>query len=245
MLGQVNTLLLDSNNKLYVGGNFDTYKSNLAPRLVKLNADGSRNRDIDAFLNLGFNGTVTSFLSTSDNKLYVGGNFTEYNGVLRNRLIRLTRLGELDTSFDIGTGFNGQVNTLQLDSNGKLYVGGSFTTYKGATESRIIRLNPDGSKDTDFDNSTGFGAQVRTLQLDNNGKLYVGGDFNSYKGVAANRIIRLNSDGSKDTDFDNSPVIWRSRASLHAFQLDNNGKLYAGGQLYYVQRSSCKSYHTS
>jgi hypothetical protein len=56
--------------------------------------------------------------------------------------------------------FNDAVNTLLLDSNGKLYVGGNFTTYKGETANRIIRLNPDGSKDTDFDNSTGFNNTV-------------------------------------------------------------------------------------
>jgi hypothetical protein len=33
---------------------------------------------------------------------------------------------------------------------------GHFTTYKGVAANRIIRLNPDGSKDTDFDNSTGI-----------------------------------------------------------------------------------------
>jgi hypothetical protein len=38
---------------------------------------------------------------------------------------------------------------------------GNFTTYKGVAANRIIRLNPDGSKDTDFDNSTGFSTIVR------------------------------------------------------------------------------------
>jgi hypothetical protein len=44
-----------------------------------------------------------------------------------------------------------------------------FTTYKGVTANYIIRLNPDGSKDTDFDNTTGFNGTVNALQLDSNG----------------------------------------------------------------------------
>jgi hypothetical protein len=98
---------------------------------------------------------------------------------------------------------------------------GTFTTYKGVAANRIIRLNPDGSKDTDFDNSTGFNIAVNTLLLDSNGKLYVGGVFTTYKGVAANSIIRLNPDGSKDTDFDNSTGF--SAHTVNTLLLDSNG----------------------
>jgi hypothetical protein len=67
------------------------------------------------------------------------------------------------------------------------------------------------------------------------------GDFTTYKGVAAIRIIRLNPDGSKDTDFDNSTGF---NNTVLEFQLDSNNKLYVGGAFHGLQRSSCKSYHT-
>jgi hypothetical protein len=54
-------------------------------------------------------------------------NFTTYNGVAANRIIRLKRLVEVRIrDFDNSTGFDTTVNAFQLDNNGKLYVGGSF-----------------------------------------------------------------------------------------------------------------------
>jgi len=102
--------------------------------------------------------------------------------------------GSKDTEFDNSTGFGAtSVTTITIDSNGKIYVGGSFTTYKGVEANYIIRLNPDGSKDTGFDNSTSFNGAVYDITIDSNGKIYVGGLFTTYKGVEANRIIRLDT----------------------------------------------------
>ena len=85
-----------------------------------------------------------------------------------------------------------------------ILVVGAFTAYKGVTENRIIKLNGNGTKNTSFDNSTGFNNIAETIAIDSAGKIYVGGDFTTYKGVTENRIIKLNADGTKDTSFDNS-----------------------------------------
>jgi uncharacterized delta-60 repeat protein len=112
----------------------------------------------------------------------------------------------LQKYFNIGSGFNWMVLTIAIDKNDKIYLGGNFTNYNGQTANRIIRLNPDGTKDTDFDNSVGFGnGEVRAIYIDEDtDKIYVGGNFTSYKGQTENYIIRLNPDGTKDTGFDNS-----------------------------------------
>ena len=110
-------------------------------------------------------------------------------------------------NFNNTTGFNSTVYALVIDSDGKIYVGGEFTSYKGVAANRIIRLNTDGSIDTDFDNTTGFNSIVYALVIDSNNKLYVGGNFITYKantyknvyvGVAANYVIRLKTDGNAD-----------------------------------------------
>ena len=110
-------------------------------------------------------------------------------------------------NFNNTTGFNSIVYALVIDSNNKLYVGGNFTSYKGVAANRIIRLNTDGSIDTGFTYGTGFNSIVFALVIDSNNKLYVGGNFITYKantyknvyvGVAANYVIRLKTDGNAD-----------------------------------------------
>jgi uncharacterized delta-60 repeat protein len=222
--GDVYAVLVDSNNKVYVGGTFTSYRGTTANRIIRLNPDGSKDTGFDN--STGFNNGVYALQLTGDGKLYVGGQFTDYKGTTANRIIRLNPDGSKDTDFDNSTGFNNLVYALQLTGDGKLYVGGQFTDYKGTTANRIIRLTPDGSKDTDFDNSTGFNNLVYALQLTGDGKLYAGGNFTSYKGTTANYIIRLNANGSKDTDFDNSTGF---DDGVSALAIDSNDKLYAVG----------------
>jgi uncharacterized delta-60 repeat protein len=221
----VRAITIDSNGKIYVGGNFTTYKGVSANRIIRLNADGSKDTGFDN--STGFNSVVLHITMDSNGKIYVGGGYSTYKGVSANEIIRLNPDGSKDTEFDNSTGFNAGVQHISIDSNGKIYVGGSFTTYKGVEANHIIRLNPDGSKDTGFDNSTGFNPYVFAISIDSNGKIYVGGGFTSYKGVTENRIIRLNPDGSKDTGFDNS-TGFNTGASV-AITIDSNGKIYVGG----------------
>jgi uncharacterized delta-60 repeat protein len=174
------------------------------------------------------NGAVNCItVDPATGKIYIGGAFTTWSSVGRNRIARLNSDGTLDTSFNPGDGFNGAVNVIILDSTGKLYVGGAFTTYDSVAANRIIKLNTDGTKDTSFDNSTGFNGAVNEITLDSTGKLYVGGAFTSYKGVTNNRIIKLNTDGTKDTTFVNTTGFDTSQVSTIA--VDTNDDIWVGG----------------
>jgi uncharacterized delta-60 repeat protein len=198
---QVRSIVVDSADKIYVGGSFTTYKGVAANRIIKLNTDGSKDTSFDN--TTGFNSSsVNSIVLDSAGKLYVGGGFTTYKGVSANYIIKLNTDGSKDTSFDNTTGFAGNnVNEIKLDSVGKLYVVGSFTSYKGVAANRIIKLNTDGSKDTSFDNTTGFNGPSSNILFTSNNKIYVTGSFTTYKGVSAVGIARLNTDGSRDTTF--------------------------------------------
>lgn len=147
--------------------------------------------------------SLVGSLDAFEDPLFIGGDFTTYNGVTQNYLVKVKFNGDLDTLFNVGTKLNNAVNVVRVDENGKIYLGGEFTSYDGTTANRIIRLNPDGTKDAGFDNSTGFNGSVKDIQITAGG-IYVGGAFTTYKGVAANRLIRLNPDGTKDTAFVNT-----------------------------------------
>jgi len=221
----VNAIALQADGKIFVGGWFNSYNGVTENYLIRLNANGTK----DATFNTGtgFNAVVRATALQTDGKILVGGSFTSYNGVTENHLIRLNADGTKDATFSTGTGFNAIVFAIALQADGKILVGGFFTAYNGVTENHLIRLNADGTKDATFNTGTGFNAFVRAIVPQADGKILVGGGFNSYNGVTENRIIRLNADGTKDATF-NTGTGFNNWVNAIAPQAD--GKILVGGQ---------------
>ena len=195
----VEEITVQSDGKIVVGGGFTGYNGTSANRIIRLNADGSV--DTSFVSGFGFNNFVFSIIIQSDGKILVGGSFDDYNGMSENKIIRLNSDGSKDTSFVIGTGFNGDILSVAIQTDGKILIGGGFGTYNGTGANNIIRLNSDGSIDTSFVYGSGMVGQVTSVAIQPNGKILVGGEFDSYNGTSANKIIQLNSDGSVDTSF--------------------------------------------
>ncbi|WP_166648050.1 T9SS type A sorting domain-containing protein [Hymenobacter sp. UV11] len=177
----------------------------------------------------GFNGAVTSTVIQADGKIVVGGSFTAYNGVARNRIARLNLDGSLDASFaPTSTGLSAAVNALTIQSDGKIVVGGSFTTYNGVARNRIARLNLDGSLDASFSpTGTGLSAAVNALAIQSDGKIVVGGSFTTYNGVASRHVARLGPDGSLDTSFALTGMGLDN--AVYAVVIQSDGKVVIGG----------------
>jgi uncharacterized delta-60 repeat protein len=220
----VNSIAIQTDGKILVGGNFTSYNGVSEYRIIRLNTDGTK--DASFISGIGFNSFIRSIAVQADGKILVGGNFTSYKGVAQSKIIRLNTDGSKDTSFNIGTGFDATVISIVAQADGKILVGGFFTTYKGITENRIIRLNTNGNKDTSFTTGVGFNNEVLSIAVQNDGKILLGGGFSSYNGVTENRIIRLNTDGTKDTSF--SAGIGFSHSVL-SIALQNDGKILIGG----------------
>ncbi|MEY3471260.1 MAG: hypothetical protein RLZZ223_610 [Candidatus Parcubacteria bacterium] len=189
-------------------------------------AAAAKDPAFDTGIPVGFNNPVNTLALQSDGKILVGGNFTSYQGVGANYIIRLNSDGSRDTSFNVGTGFNSTVNTLTLQSDGKILVGGWFTSYQGVGANNIIRLNSDGSRDNSFNIGSGFSGSVSQIIVQSDGKVLVGGGFTSYQGVGANYIIRLNSDGSRDTSFN---IGTGFNSWVYSLSLQSDGKILVGG----------------
>ena len=103
----------------------------------------------------GFDNTVRTLSVQSDQNLIVGGDFLNLNGISSPYFARLNPDGLIDPDFETGTGFNGKVYTSHIQANGKILVGGSFTSYNGNSAGRLIRLHSNGSFDTTFNTITG------------------------------------------------------------------------------------------
>src|SRR5438445_1432191 len=85
--------------------------------------------------------------------------------------------------FDPGADRN--VKALAVQPDGKIVVGGTFSTLGGGgtgttTRKRIGRLNPDGTLDLSF--NPGANDIVDALGIQAHGKIVVGGDFNMVAG---------------------------------------------------------------
>lgn len=189
-------MVLEPNGKIIVGGSFTTFNTSAAPGIVRLNTDGS----IDATLNVGSGfssiNNVRTIVLQPDGKIIVGGLLRDYNGVtMLKNLLRLEVNGALDTTFNIGTGFNNTVSSVTCDSEGRLFVGGFFTSFNGNSANRIVGLSTDGALDTDFDMGSGFNAVVTKLAVQPNQSIMVIGGFSSYSQTIAKQIVRLNGNG--------------------------------------------------
>ena len=184
--------------------------------------------DIDATcfnIGAGFNFDGESIKQQADGKLVIGGYFTTYQGVSANYIVRLNTDFSIDDTFDYGTGFNGEVNAVAIQSDGKILCGGNFTQYKGTSRNRLVRLNTDGSLDTTFSIGTGFSSTVWGITIQSDGKILVCGSFTSYSGGVESRIIRLNTNGSKDITF-NTPTI---NDIVYDMSIQSDGKIVAVG----------------
>jgi len=221
----VNAIAIQSDGKIMVGGSFFEEGGGLAYYLTRLNSDGSN--DVTFDIGTGFDYYVYATEIQSDGKILVGGGFSTFTGSPQNGLIRLNSDGSKDTSFDIGTGFNDRVESIATQSNGKILVGGAFSTFTGSTQNRLIRLNSDGSKDTTFNIGTGFDAIVYSIKVQSDGKILVGGGFTTFTGSSQNNLIRLNSDGSKDETFD--IYLSGSWSDVYSIKIDSNGKIVVCG----------------
>jgi hypothetical protein len=193
---------IDNGDSAYIYGSFTGYNSTAYGRIVKLLPNG----DVDTSFNTGtgFNNNSFGFQSIvkqTDGKLVVTGNFTSFNGTARNRIARLNTDGSLDTSLVVGTGFNNITSGVEVDSQGRIVVCGSYASYSGVSANRIIRLLSGGTVDTSFVYGTAFNNVTNSVVINSDDSMYVGGYFSTYSGITSNRIIKLTSGGTVDTSF--------------------------------------------
>jgi uncharacterized delta-60 repeat protein len=218
----VRTWATQSDGKILAGGQFTTYSGSTNNYIVRINPNGTR--DTSFVTGTGFNNVVTNINIQSDGKIIVIGSFTTYSGSSSSGIIRLNTNGTRDTTFNVGAGLtlSNTANHSTLQSDGKIIVGGFFTTYSGSTSNRIVRINTDGTRDTTFNVGVGFNNTVETVILQPDGKILINGNFTTYSGSAINRILRLNTNGTRDTTFNVGNGLASSGTSL---ALQNDGKI--------------------
>ena len=218
------SILLQPDGKLLVGGEFRTLNRSVRNRVGRLNTNGT----LDATFSprSGPNNTVRSMALQSDGRLVIGGFFTSVHSTNRNRIARLLSDGAVDSFFNPGAGADNPVYAVAICPDGRIAVGGAFTTMNGISRSGIVLLENNGTVSTTFDPGSGVVGTVFAVAVQPDGKILIGGDFETVDGASRPRLARLNADGSLDVSFDagigpDGPV--------RAIVLQPDGKVLIGG----------------
>jgi uncharacterized delta-60 repeat protein len=226
--GKIYCMAKQPDGKIILGGQCYSYGATTVNRLFRINPDYS----IDSTFNTmteGPNGGVYSIAIQPDGKILIGGNFITYKGVSSNHLARLNSDATIDTSFNIGSGFDEIINSIVLQSNNNLVVSGRFTSYSGFPVNYITRINPNGSIDATF-NSGGSGMNDRMplLIINPNDQILVGGTpiFTNYNDNPVKHIVRLNKDGTLDVNFD--PLTGQD-GTINAMLIQDDEHIIVGG----------------
>jgi uncharacterized delta-60 repeat protein len=236
--GPVQALAADAVGRIYIGGNFTKLNGTVhAPKIARLRSNGLP--DVGFFFpGGGANAQVRALAySRRDAALYVGGTFTAYDGLTRRALAKVAigqpgkNDGALDATFDAqieGSVENGapHVQTIVVQPDGKILVGGSFARVLGQDRANLVRFLPDGSLDATF--APNPNGPVNAIALQPDGKIVIGGAFSSLNGVPGfQRLARLNLDGS----FDPSLVTGTGlNGPVNALAVTLDGDILVGGQ---------------
>src|SRR5437868_14510144 len=118
---------------------------------------------------------------------------------------------------------------MALQSDGKILMGGRFTTLVGQPRTNIGQVNADGTLDSVFNPPTdGYSVQSVAVQAD--GKILAGGLFTMLGGEWRTNLARLNSDGSVDPDFNpGTGPMGVSYPTVLSLALQTDGRILAGG----------------
>lgn len=194
-LTSVLDVLYASNNKIYTSRGI---------ALVAYETDGTNYTSFACTLN----SNCRRVIELAEGKLLIGGQFTTVNGTNIPRIAKINFDGVLDATFDtnVGSGFDGTVWDMVQGTDGGIYVVGLFQNYNGVSANRIVKINPDGTRDSSFNMGTGFdtsiGAQGGYKVLFDGNRIIVltSEGINSYDGTTFyGNMIALNLDGTIDT----------------------------------------------
>lgn len=175
--------------------------------IIRFDKDGGLDKsyNFDINTNKGLtppNGFIIDAAQEENGNVIVVGRFTRFQGKTTNNIARLDANGHVDETFNVGTGANGQINSIQR-ANGKILLVGSFTRFNNTEVNGVVMLNLDGSVDPTFSFKSTTGGKPQFAKLLSTGKIIVSGAFEKYDNVKRSGFLILESDGTALQDYNN------------------------------------------
>lgn len=242
-------ILRTPDNYLVYGGYFNTYKGVAQNTMMRISLDGIADMAFAANVGSGFDASGELYEGCIDSagNIYVAGYFVSYNSFTANGIAKLNPNGSFNAVFaaNVGVGpgadYDGYGLTVAVVPSGGIVLGGWWSAgWNGnAVLKHFVKLNADGTVDAAFHANAGTGPnnEVDKVFVQADGKIVVTGYFTSFNGVAANGIVRLNADGTRDGSFiigvglePEPPTVIRQQADgkliLAGYEMSMNGSPY-------------------
>lgn len=219
--GEINSIIVDYNNDVYIGGNFTTLSNGslTVNRIAKLTTStGTWSR-----LGGGLNGTCFALAVDSNNNIYAGGSFTDVSGFTTADYI--AQWNPTSSTWSTMGALSATCRGIAVDSNNVIYATGDFATAGGTTVTRVARWN--GGTSWSAMGTGGLAGSTligRAIIADLCNNIYVGGDFTTSGGVTVNRIAKWTP----------STSTWSALGSgltspCYALDIDTSNNLYVAG----------------
>jgi uncharacterized delta-60 repeat protein len=187
-----------------------------------------------------FNNNVTAITEDSLGRKIYAGYFTHFTFNKENLVVKMARLnsdGSLDSTFDAGIGFNSSVNHVLETTNKEIIATGPFTAFNKTSTTRLVKINPSGALDTSY--TPGIYDNIYDMAFNPSGQIIAIGSF-YYWSIFANSqesIVRINSDGTRDTSF-NIGTSFSPVRTAYAIDIQSDGKAIVGGNFNSYRGSS-------
>ncbi len=205
--------------------------------IARLHEDGSLDNSFNNNLGADLVNNVSSDMKVlANDKIAIGGRFTQFNSIQINNLVLLNSDGSFDLNFDFGSGFVKNnfpwINSIIEMPDETLIICGSFEKIQEKKANGLAKILPNGSIDPKFELqgiTTSFFSRVDVLKAikDMNGKIVLTGrDFFEYK------VARINEDGTIDNDFSQGTLKMHASSvqfvNIPALGISPNNELYFG-----------------
>lgn len=217
----VRALLVLSDDRFLAGGEFTQMGGQPFSGLARFARDGSP----DPAFAPSPGAAVHALVEQMDGMVVIGGAFLKVGDIKRWRLARLYADGGLDADFaptSAAGGADASIKALAIQPDGKILLGGAFTTINGQMRHHLARLLPDGTLDPTFTPRANQAVWAIAVQPD--GKIVAAGGFSEVNGEAHQNIVRLETNGAIDPTF-----VAMADQYVLTLALQPDGKLLLGG----------------
>jgi uncharacterized delta-60 repeat protein len=228
----------------YVGGGFDRLGGVTRPGFARLTTSGALDTAFAPNLSPYIGPSVRCIAAQTDGKILIGGQFATFTGALNYfGVLRLNANGTVDQTFAVprlNSANLSRIDDLVTQSDGKIVVAGNFTSIGGVARQSIARIEANGAVDQAWpgpgvNHVNSMFRNVRAMQAVGAGQILIAGEFEQYNGETSLGIVRVNSNGTRDSSFASPGVnVFR----VIAMTPQANGGILVGGALEVTGSSS-------